>query len=600
MLRGMCNLTSFSNFSFRIGVFLFSFLFFLSSSFKVTAAGQHVNRDDFLLGLYIAAQVEKKHKVLNDHKDWPRVKEIASRLMAESSQSHVYTFQIIEAPVANAFALPGGFVFITDKLLDLKLNDDELAFLVGHEISHVSEKHFSRMMQEQTKVSVANAIAMVGAAVLANLSKNNSRRMVNQGNYERAGAPKIGDHSHARLPSHLIPLLAGNIFGTLYLLHSKRDYEFEADLIGAKLAMQAGYSLDKGLGMLKKLFYTNYRDIRYEQWQTHPLTNKRTQTLESKLGLKKSNKKKSDGFLEDYRERYCNSLLKIYDDLVLWNSPKMIKSKVLYKDLRIILLDRIRHFNDSEIIKRSVLRKEIQNHYTPVIAKQSFLRADYGLLYEKMKELKKIGGLVDEKEMDKLKIKYDQNLKIHIESMESKTPSWMQYAYMIKNFPNHKNVKHWQWQNWKMRGDLKEKINNAHEIKSIIANDKLYFAELKNIERRIKKNPYYYNKIKKLQQEKIDEKEFKTQVKQCESLVVLSEFQHEHPGHPMIKVILERKSELLKKQLQQAKLAVISKEYFAAVQGYHDILLYGNGSDLEEHAKRQIYKLNTVKRKDNP
>jgi len=568
-----------------------SFVLCFKSIFGIST---NINRDEFLLGLYISAQIEKKNTVLREHRDWPRVKDIGSRLMACTNGS-LYSFQIIKAPVANAFALPGGFVFITDKLLDLNLSDAELAFLIGHEITHVSKKHFSRMMKEQSKVSIVNAIAMVGAVLLTQLTKNDNHRIINQGAYDKAGAPDLSNSEHSGLPSHLIPILAGNIFGTLYLLHSKRDYEFEADLHGAKLAMQAGYDFEEGLGMLKKLFYSNYRDVRYEKWQSHPLTNKRTQTLEFKLGNAKSIQKKSEGWLETYREDYCNAMLKVYEDLLLWKKPSMLNEKVKFNDIRKILLDRIGVFNDNDVIERSVLRKNISNHLIPKIKKQSFLRADYGLLHLKMLELKDKGGVIDEKLLEKITLKKNQSMAIHLKNMNSKSPGYQQYEFMLKNHPNHKNVNLWRWEKWKKEVNKKLKINQASEIEKLQKN-KYYLEELNRLERSIEKEPLLYIKIKELQNKDIDTALFEKHVNTCESLKTLAEFQHEYPDHPTIKIILKRKTELIQKKYETGKLAVFSNQYFDAVKSYHDILLYGRGSDLEEEAKRQIFKLNTMRR----
>ena len=573
---------------------VFVLIIFLLSIQPVFSVSSNINKDDFLLGLYISAQIEQKNTVLKDHKDWPRVKKIATRLMS-CTNGTLYSFQIIKAPVANAFALPGGFVFITDKLLDLNLSDAELAFLIGHEITHVSRKHFSRMMKEQTKVSVVNAIAMVGAVLLTQLTKNNNDRIVNQGAYGKAGAPELSNSENGGLPAHLIPILAGNIFGTMYLLHSKRDYEFEADLHGAKLAMQAGYDFKDGLGMLKKLFYSNYRDIRYEKWQSHPLTNKRTQTLEFKLGEAKSVQKKSDGWLETYREDYCNALLKVYDELLLWKKPSMLKESIKFDRLRKILLDRIEQFNDNEMIGRSVLRKNISNHLIPKIHKQSFLRADYGLLYNEMVELKSKGGVIDENELKKISTKKEQSMIIHLKNMDSKSPGYHQYAFMIRNFPNHKNINLWKWEKWKKEGDQKIKINDASEIAKLQVKTN-YIEELTKLERSVEKEPLLYVKIKNLQNKEIELNVFEKQINECESLKTLAEFQHEFPDHSMINMILKKKTELIQKKYESGKLAVFSNQYYDAVKSYHDILLYGRGSDLEEEAKRQIFKLNTMNR----
>jgi predicted Zn-dependent protease len=575
---------------FKWVVVLLSFLLII---FPIHSENLKINKEDFLLGLYLSAQIEKRNKVIKDHKDWPRVVEIASRIMANTRGS-IYSFQIIEAPVANAFALPGGFIFITDKLLDLELEDAELAFLIGHEIAHVSQKHFSKIMQGQSKVSIANTIAMIGTVLLSQLGKNDQRRMINQGAYHKHGAPKIKDNVRSNVPAHLIPILAGNIFGTLYLMESRREFEYEADLVGAKLAMLAGYDFNAGLGMLKKLFYANYRDLRYEKWTTHPLTVKRTQALKSKLSSTTKANKKSVGWVREYQLKYCEQLMKAYDQCVLWKKPSMLKGDIKYDHVRSILLNRIQHFNENEVMARTVLRKEIVNHLNPNIKKQSFLRANYGQLYEKMLQLKKMSGVIDQKLYDNLKVKRDENLSFHLKSMREKSPSKKQFQYMIHNFPNHVNLNEWKFGKWKKESNISLKINEAESIKELNYDSKAFIEELHKIEKGIEKNPLSYTRIKALQNEGFDKEHFKKQVESCDSLKTLTEFQHEYPDHENIDLILEKKNELVKTKFQTGKLAVFSHQHYDAVKSYHDILLYGRGSDYEEEAKRQIFKLNTL------
>ena len=88
-------------------------------------------------------------EVAPDRQDW--VAATGSRLAdALADERRRFTFRAVAAPAANAFALPGGFVFVTGALLDLYAGcPDELAFVLGHEMGHVVKSHArDRLMAE--------------------------------------------------------------------------------------------------------------------------------------------------------------------------------------------------------------------------------------------------------------------------------------------------------------------------------------------------------------------------------------------------------------------------------------------------------------------
>lgn len=71
-----------------------------------------------------------------------RVEELGERLVkATRDRYRRFSFEMVTQEQPNAFALPGGFVFVTRALLDLVCAPDELAFILGHEIVHVTEEH---------------------------------------------------------------------------------------------------------------------------------------------------------------------------------------------------------------------------------------------------------------------------------------------------------------------------------------------------------------------------------------------------------------------------------------------------------------------------
>ena len=92
-----------------------------------------------------------------------RVNRIGYELAQQSDfQKFPFTFGLVDMPVPNAFALPGGQIFVTRGMLDLGLDDDMLAALLGHEIGHVTLEHYKRMQRKATLLNVLGNLLVVG------------------------------------------------------------------------------------------------------------------------------------------------------------------------------------------------------------------------------------------------------------------------------------------------------------------------------------------------------------------------------------------------------------------------------------------------------
>ncbi|NCO41896.1 MAG: hypothetical protein COZ06_07280 [Armatimonadetes bacterium CG_4_10_14_3_um_filter_66_18] len=132
------------------------------------------------------------------------------------SQFRRFEFTVVGQDTPNAFALPGGFVFVTRPLLDLMGADrDELAFLLGHELSHVTEEHaLQRVVADLT----------IGAAM---------RRLSSLGAVAQSWMKTTG----------------GRLLQSAY----SRDTELAADRLGAQLAGAAGFDRGAATRMLTRL-----------------------------------------------------------------------------------------------------------------------------------------------------------------------------------------------------------------------------------------------------------------------------------------------------------------------------------------------------------
>ena len=137
------------------------------------------------------------------------VSAVGSRLAdAVKDRSRKFHFSLVRANVSNAYALPGGFVFITEPLVDLCGQDpDELAFLLGHEMGHVIRGHARSQLTARTFLNAVTA-RLSGAGLML-------RQLLNQG--------------------------------------YSRDLELEADGEGARLAAAAGFDPRAAARALERL-----------------------------------------------------------------------------------------------------------------------------------------------------------------------------------------------------------------------------------------------------------------------------------------------------------------------------------------------------------
>lgn len=95
-------------------------------------------RDDVEIGRRSAAQIDRQYRTHND----ARVSRIGRQLAARSTMPNLpWRFRVIDRADANAFALPGGYIYITTGMLRRTRNDSELAGILAHEVTHVTLRH---------------------------------------------------------------------------------------------------------------------------------------------------------------------------------------------------------------------------------------------------------------------------------------------------------------------------------------------------------------------------------------------------------------------------------------------------------------------------
>ena len=125
-------------------------------------------KDQIALGQKASEQIRKEEKVLPDSD--PRVKlirQIGHRLLAQVPKSErdkkpfQYTFDVIDSPEINAFALPGGPIFFYRGLLENLQTEDQVAGVLGHELAHVRYEHWASAYADNQKRKLGLAVVLI-------------------------------------------------------------------------------------------------------------------------------------------------------------------------------------------------------------------------------------------------------------------------------------------------------------------------------------------------------------------------------------------------------------------------------------------------------
>ncbi len=109
--------------------------------------------EEIQLGRATAKKFEEKYGVSDDPELNRRLQEVCSRLVQNSPRDLPFTFKVADTDQWNAMALPGGFCYATKGLMET-LNDDELAFVMGHEITHAINSHSIKQMEKARSAQV--------------------------------------------------------------------------------------------------------------------------------------------------------------------------------------------------------------------------------------------------------------------------------------------------------------------------------------------------------------------------------------------------------------------------------------------------------------
>jgi len=206
----------------RVKLFLILIIFYLCGC--VTVYNPATQKNEFIifdtesevaLGKSLSKQIEIRYKIFDDKELNDRLQRISTDVSNMSDRRDLeYHFFVIDDDQLNAFALPGGFIYVNKAVLE-EATDNELACVLGHEIAHIAARHSIKKLQ-----------AALGYQILINIA------------FRKSSADLINS--------------VDIIFNIVSLGYSRED-ERLADKLGVKYAWEAKYNPEGMISFLYKL-----------------------------------------------------------------------------------------------------------------------------------------------------------------------------------------------------------------------------------------------------------------------------------------------------------------------------------------------------------
>ena len=209
------------------------------------------------MGRAIMHDVYADPRYLDDPEIETYLNQLGYKLVSVSPRNQrEFTFFVVNDPSINAFALPGGNVGIHTGLLMAAQSESELASVIAHEISHVTQDHIARMIAAQSQ-SYWPTMAALALALLASRSN-----------------PNVASAAIASTQAYSIQ----------NQLNFSRDYEREADRLGYEMLTRAGFDPRGMSGFFNRLQRASrfYDGSAPAYLRTHPLTSERIADMESR------------------------------------------------------------------------------------------------------------------------------------------------------------------------------------------------------------------------------------------------------------------------------------------------------------------------------
>ncbi|MDP1705324.1 MAG: M48 family metalloprotease, partial [Sulfurimicrobium sp.] len=211
------------------------------------------------IGESIMADIRASRELMRDAEVTDYLNALGARLIANSQDSaRSFEFFALRDSTLNAFALPGGFIGVHSGLILSAQSESELASVLAHEISHVTQRHLARVIAG-TQKNTLTTLAALAVAILAARSN-----------------PQVANAA----------LVTAQATGVQSRLDYTREHEREADRIGLQVLNASGFdprAMVDFFGRMQKYgrLYENNAPV---YLRTHPLTTERIADVENRVG----------------------------------------------------------------------------------------------------------------------------------------------------------------------------------------------------------------------------------------------------------------------------------------------------------------------------
>ncbi|MEN2995270.1 MAG: M48 family metalloprotease [Thermodesulfovibrio sp.] len=202
----------------------------------------------------IPSAINENDGVYPDREVQNYIKEIGNKIAKVTPRKVDYQFYVVNSSQINAFALPGGPVFVTRGLLLNMDKESELAGVLAHELGHINARHHAKFLEKTYGMSML--LGILGIA--------------------------LQDSKYASAVMSLAQISAG-----LLQLKFSRDQENEADFLGVRFSYESGYD-PRGLLTMFEKFKTLERGRTVEWLSTHPLPDTRIKNVQQIISQKYS------------------------------------------------------------------------------------------------------------------------------------------------------------------------------------------------------------------------------------------------------------------------------------------------------------------------
>ncbi|SEM34274.1 Putative Zn-dependent protease, contains TPR repeats [Syntrophus gentianae] len=239
---------------------LFVVLFLFLSSYGAQAS--FTLEDEKKLGKEFYEKLEKSKVLISNPKINNYLNRVGQLVLASSPKAPFeFKFSVINSSAINAFATPGGYVYVNKGLINLCENESELAGVLAHEIAHINARHIAAIIEKSTKLNIAALAAILAGAFLGG-----------------------GGEVTAALASFSMAAV------TSMNLKYSRDHEEEADRLGMAYLVSSGYDGKSMLDFLKIMRkYEFYSKSVPSYFLTHPGTDERIRYLDGLLQVRYRN-----------------------------------------------------------------------------------------------------------------------------------------------------------------------------------------------------------------------------------------------------------------------------------------------------------------------